>query len=137
MAEKSRILDLMARRESVLLSKARIAMGELAKRQAESAQKLARLESLLDARRICATGVCAAQDLRIAHRMNIDMARQMHLGDVAANALLSELAQARTELAWQDHKTQHLTETAKSTRRDEVLAREAQAANSMAARRTR
>lgn len=135
MTEKSRLLDLLARRESVQLSKSRLAISDLAKRHADAATRAARLEGLLDSRRIAATVVCKVQDLRIAHRMNVDMAVQMQLGAAAAAQLLAELSEARAAMARQDHKTRHLEETAKTTRRAEGLAREAMAENSIPANR--
>ncbi|SNX67774.1 flagellar FliJ protein [Cereibacter ovatus] len=127
MAEKSHLLGLMARRETVRLMQAQGEFRQIRDRHAEAARMAERLAQMLESRRVEEVAPLAAADLFRAHRMNLSIAEQVERSAAQAADLSQAMAAAQEAMARQDHRTQALQDAAAIARTAEAEDRLARA----------
>lgn len=122
---KSRIMGLMARRESMKVMQAQTEVSRLVRRHADVAASVERLEEMArdthtGQGRILTAGALAAERL-IGAEISLETLRQRDQLDSLATAMQD----ARAVLAKQDYRQTWMEDAAKTARRDERAAREA------------
>lgn len=116
MTDRSKLLSLMTKRQSVSLMGARRALAAMIAQQRSAETLSQRLDALLEARRQQAGASMNVAQLREHRRLNDQLAAEAERNRLHAQKLAADVAKSVDELAKADHKKRTLEEATLAAR---------------------
>jgi hypothetical protein len=126
---RSKLLNLLTKRQSVGLIGARREVATLIAQQRSAEAMCARLDALLEARRQQAGNTMNVAQLREHRRMSDQLAIEAERNRARAQTLAAQVSKALEDLARADHKKRTLEEATLAARLSEQSEREQKAGN--------
>lgn len=127
MTDRSKLLSLMTKRQSLGLMGARRALAEMIAQQKSAEALSQRLDALLEARRQQAGASMNVAQLREHRRLNDQLAAEADRNRLRAQTLAADVARSVDALARADHKRRALEDAALTARAHEQAERDRKA----------
>lgn len=127
MTERSKLLSLMTKRQSVSLIGARRALAEMIAQQRSAEALSLRLDALLEVRRQQAGVSMNVAQLREHRRLTDQLAAEAERNRLRAQKLATDVARSVDELARADHKRRTLEDATHAARTSEQTERDRKA----------